>query len=144
MSIMSSTPPTQLSQVTVQPDVLSVINDVEQGVIEQEDVWVSCYESDRPSVHGKVQVTILDEARDQCAFKGRDGVACQKIEEVSTSACHQSGCSIYHLTSFAGCVPYKLPRTEYPQSRRPLSEPHDQTSPTSRNQNLLEARLRSQ
>ncbi|KAF8600491.1 WD40 repeat-like protein [Ceratobasidium sp. AG-I] len=78
---MSATPPTKLSQVTVQPDVLSVINDVEQGVIEHEDVWVSCYESDRPSVHGKVQVTISDEARDQSVFKGRDGVTCQKVEE---------------------------------------------------------------
>lgn len=80
---MSSPTATKLSQVTVQPDVLSVIHDVEQGVIEQEDVWVSCYESDRPSVHGKVQVTISDEARDQCAFKGRDGVTCHKSEEVS-------------------------------------------------------------
>lgn len=80
---MSSLTPTKLSQVTVQPDVLEVIGDVEQGLIEQEDVWVSCYESEKPSVHGKVRVSISDEARDQCAFKGREGVECQKIEDVS-------------------------------------------------------------
>jgi hypothetical protein len=80
---MMSTP-TSLSQVTVQTDSLSVINDVEEGLVEGEDFWVSCYDVSRPSVHGKVRVATSDEARDRCALKGRDGVECQQSQKVST------------------------------------------------------------
>ncbi|KAJ1306563.1 hypothetical protein OPQ81_007564 [Rhizoctonia solani] len=73
--------PTNLSQVTVQTDALTAIGDVEQGIIEHEDIWVSCYDFSKPSVHGKVAVTISDENRTQCAFHGREGVKCKRIKK---------------------------------------------------------------
>ncbi|KAH7335530.1 WD40-repeat-containing domain protein [Rhizoctonia solani] len=73
--------PINLPQVTVQLDALGVIRDVEQGIIESEDIWVSCYDLSKPSVHGKVAVMISDEDRTQCAFKGREGVECKRIKD---------------------------------------------------------------
>ncbi|QRW02731.1 hypothetical protein RhiLY_01730 [Ceratobasidium sp. AG-Ba] len=71
--------PTSLAQITVQVDALAVIRDVEEGLIEAEDFWVSCYETNKSSVHGKVRVTIDDQARDRCAFVGREGVQCKQL-----------------------------------------------------------------
>ncbi|KAG8714740.1 hypothetical protein FRC08_011499 [Ceratobasidium sp. 394] len=74
---------TSLAQVTVQVDALSAVKDIEEGVIEAEDIWVSCYETGKPSVHGKVRVAIDEKARDRCAFNGREGVECWQIAKVS-------------------------------------------------------------
>ncbi|CAE6396339.1 unnamed protein product [Rhizoctonia solani] len=71
--------PISLPQVTVQTDALTAIGDVEQGIIENETIWVSCYDSSKPSVHGKVAVTISEGDRTQCAFKGREGVECKRV-----------------------------------------------------------------
>ncbi|KAG8700030.1 hypothetical protein FRC09_006218 [Ceratobasidium sp. 395] len=76
---MSTPTLTSLAQVTVQVDALSVIKDVEEGLVEAEDFWVSCYETGKPSVHGKVRVTIDEDVRDQCAFRGRDGIECKQV-----------------------------------------------------------------
>ncbi|KAG8731944.1 hypothetical protein FRC11_001440 [Ceratobasidium sp. 423] len=75
--------PINLPQVTVQPDALATIGDVEQGIIENEDIWISCYDVLKPSVHGRVAVSISDEDRTQCAFNGREGVECKRIRDVS-------------------------------------------------------------
>ncbi|CAE6496685.1 unnamed protein product [Rhizoctonia solani] len=94
--------PTSLPQVTIQADAFTAIEDVEQGVIENEDIWISCYDSSMPSVHGKVAVMISDEDRTQCAFKGRDGVQCERIQNtifaVSCPALHIDNRSIHFPT----------------------------------------------
>ncbi|CAE7179192.1 unnamed protein product [Rhizoctonia solani] len=71
--------PVSLPQVTVQIDAFAAIGDVEQGIVENEDIWVSCYDSTKSSVHGKVAVAISEEDRTQCDFKGREGVECKRI-----------------------------------------------------------------
>ncbi|KAG9085964.1 hypothetical protein FRC07_013243, partial [Ceratobasidium sp. 392] len=85
---------TNLAQVTVQVDALSVVKDVEEGVVETEDFWVSCYETGKPSVHGKVRVVIDENVRDRCTFEGREGVGCRQISkntlEISCPALHIS------------------------------------------------------
>ncbi|CAE6453780.1 unnamed protein product [Rhizoctonia solani] len=91
--------PINLPQVTVQLDTLGVVGDVEQGIIESEDIWVSCYALSKPSVHGKVAVTISDEDRTQCAFKGREGVECRRIKDttfhISCPALHINDRAVY-------------------------------------------------
>ncbi|KAG9097534.1 hypothetical protein FRC06_007461 [Ceratobasidium sp. 370] len=80
--------PTSLAQVTVQADALSVVKDIEDSVTEAEDFWVSCYETGKPSVHGKVRVAIDEKARDRCAFNGREGVECQQVAKYDSSLGH--------------------------------------------------------
>ncbi|KAJ7579144.1 WD40-repeat-containing domain protein [Mycena floridula] len=46
--------------VSVQPTLASVVDDVFQGIVPEEDFWVSCYKSDSPSIHAKIH-TRLDE-----------------------------------------------------------------------------------
>ncbi|CAE6412793.1 unnamed protein product [Rhizoctonia solani] len=75
--------PINLPQVTVQTDALTAIGDVEQGIIENETIWVSCYDSSKPSVHGKVAVNISEEDRTRCAFKGKEGVECKRIDNTT-------------------------------------------------------------
>ncbi|KAH7097676.1 WD40 repeat-like protein [Auriculariales sp. MPI-PUGE-AT-0066] len=50
----------QLPYTTIQPDFVSVLRDVREGVVGQEDFWVSCYPpaaTGGTGVHGKVRVT---------------------------------------------------------------------------------------
>ncbi|KAI5116712.1 hypothetical protein M0805_003224 [Coniferiporia weirii] len=64
---MTSSPnangPIVLPIVSTQHDFQSVIADVYDGIIPEEDVWVSCYKTGEPSVHGKVRIS-LGEKRD--------------------------------------------------------------------------------
>lgn len=53
---MSSSPPIILPICTIQHDFQAVLADVRDGVVADEDVWVSCYRAGAPSVHGKVRV----------------------------------------------------------------------------------------
>ena len=43
-----------LPQATVQDTFPDVLNEVHSGAIIGEDIWLSCYKSGEPSVHGKV------------------------------------------------------------------------------------------
>ncbi|TDL18691.1 WD40 repeat-like protein [Rickenella mellea] len=43
--------------ITVQHDFRNVISDVQDGTIQSEDFWVSCYKTGSQSVHGKVGVS---------------------------------------------------------------------------------------
>jgi len=72
---MANTPARQaqaLPYTTIQPDFLSVLGDVREGVVSREDFWVSAYHrtlsGESKSVHGKIGVT-------KDGMEGRDGVA---------------------------------------------------------------------
>lgn len=65
--------PTILPITTIQPDFLNVISDVQAGVVPSETIWISCYKTDRPSVHGKVDATLDDSDRDLVVFERREG-----------------------------------------------------------------------
>ena len=53
--------PLHLPVVTIQPSFTNVIQEVHDGIIPSETLWVSCYKDSEPSVHAKVSVE-LDEA----------------------------------------------------------------------------------
>ncbi|EJD35493.1 WD40 repeat-like protein [Auricularia subglabra TFB-10046 SS5] len=69
---------TTLPYITVQPDFASVLSDARDGVIGQEDFWVSCYAEGKPSVHGKVRA-------DRGGLAARDGVGFARDGESSTT-----------------------------------------------------------
>ena len=52
--------PTALPITTIQPDFLAVVADVYAGAVTSEAIWVFCYKTGSPSVHGKI-VVALDE-----------------------------------------------------------------------------------
>ena len=83
----SASDPIILPIATIQHDFLSVISDVDSGLVESEDVWLSCYKADAPSVHGKVCVTLSETSR-KIELQSRDGVELMRQPgdaEVSTS-----------------------------------------------------------
>ena len=61
-----------LPTVNVQHDFQAVINDVEDGMVGEEDFWVSCYKNGEKSVHGKVRVGRDD--YDKIVLTSRGGV----------------------------------------------------------------------
>jgi hypothetical protein len=69
--------PIILPYVTIQHDFENVIADVDNGLVENEDIWLSCYKNDAPSVHGKVRVTLGEQSR-KVEMKARDGVGFER------------------------------------------------------------------
>ncbi|GMK56514.1 hypothetical protein CspeluHIS016_0303540 [Cutaneotrichosporon spelunceum] len=59
-----------LSYIDIQHDALAVFDDVEQGIVLREDVWVSAYQVGQPSVHGKMRVSLDGGVSIEC----REGV----------------------------------------------------------------------
>jgi len=59
--------------ITVQPDFRTVISEVHSGLLPSESVWVSCYKTDCPSVHAKVNVVLDEVDRDAIDFDVREG-----------------------------------------------------------------------
>ena len=78
------TDPLVLPICTVQPDFLSVISDINQGLVPEETFWLSCYKAGEPSVHGKVYTTLDEVNRDLVRFEGREGVGFSSLGEVSS------------------------------------------------------------
>ena len=77
--------PLLLPVCSVQPDFLTVISDVNQGLVPEETFWLSCYKSGEPSVHGKVYTTLDEINRNLVRFQGREGVELTCSGEVSYS-----------------------------------------------------------
>jgi hypothetical protein len=82
--------PITLPVVTVQHDMLDVVSDVDSGLVAYEDIWVSCYKTDEPSVHGKVRLSLDDEDRSLVRLDAREGVEMTRAVEV----CARSLCSV--------------------------------------------------
>lgn len=59
-SVMDGPAAISLAQVTLQHDIQNVFNDVKDGTSPGEDVWISCYHTDRPSVHGFVTIARIE------------------------------------------------------------------------------------
>ena len=75
-TLMASDPIT-LPIAAIQHDFLSVVSDADSGLVESEDIWLSCYKADEPSVHGKVTVTLGEPSR-LLELHPRDGVGLSK------------------------------------------------------------------
>jgi len=49
--------PLNFPLITIQHDLTSVISDVREGTVVDEDAWVSCYSIGKNSFHGKIHVS---------------------------------------------------------------------------------------
>ncbi|WWC69689.1 uncharacterized protein I206_103632 [Kwoniella pini CBS 10737] len=49
-----------LSYVDIQHDTLNVFDDVEQGIINSEDIWISGYKFGETSIHGKAKIKLSE------------------------------------------------------------------------------------
>ncbi|KAK4053334.1 hypothetical protein OIO90_003946 [Microbotryomycetes sp. JL221] len=78
---MAQPPPIQyIPQVTIQHDFPQVINDIKAGLHAVEDIWISCYAHDRPSVHGKARVSDSDETPSGIKLEARHGIDCEMVD----------------------------------------------------------------
>lgn len=80
--------PIILPIVTVQHDAPTVISEVDSGLIASEDIWVSCYKTGEPSVHGKVRVSLDEYDRSLVRFDARDGVDMSRSQVRSCLVCN--------------------------------------------------------
>ena len=60
--------PVILPIINAQHDFNTVIADVQDGTVRQEDFWVSCYKKGETSVHGKVEVRKGEHSREPELF----------------------------------------------------------------------------
>ncbi|KAL7422129.1 hypothetical protein Q5752_002772 [Cryptotrichosporon argae] len=70
-----------LPYVDIQHDALTVFDDVEQGVVAAEDVWVSGYRAGSSSVHGKVRVEAPEGGGS--SLRARGGVQVDRISKAN-------------------------------------------------------------
>lgn len=76
--------PIILPIVTIQPDFLTVVADIQEGTVPEEDFWVSCYKTGETSVHGKVRV---NKGERGVEWTSRLGVQLEHDTSVSSPAC---------------------------------------------------------
>lgn len=79
----SSSSPNVLPIVTIQPDFRDVVSEVHSGLLPSETIWISCYKTDCPSVHAKVNVVLDELDRNAINFEVREGDVEIKHEGVS-------------------------------------------------------------
>ncbi|TYJ55340.1 hypothetical protein B9479_003954 [Cryptococcus floricola] len=68
-----------LAYIDIQHDTTAVFDDVEQGSVVKEDFWVSGYQTESTSVHGRVKVEYEDGGR--ISVTPRDGVQVDRITQ---------------------------------------------------------------
>jgi len=69
----NSDSPLTLPIATIQPTFLTVLSEVESGLIPFDDFWISCYKTSSPSVHAKVHVSLDEVNRDKVNMEPKDG-----------------------------------------------------------------------
>lgn len=73
--------PVVLPILSIQNDFQNVINEVRDGFVLSENIWLSCYKSDLPSVHEKVNVALNQQSRKLELIPG-DGVTLESTSNV--------------------------------------------------------------
>ncbi|KAF8625867.1 hypothetical protein AX15_005161 [Amanita polypyramis BW_CC] len=100
--------------VNLQPSLPTVVQDVYDGVIPHEHVWVSCYASQRPSVHAKIQVVLDERRRDQVVYVTEGDVEVEHVRDRLFSVSCKS-LDIPPSTVISPSQEYKDPDTSNPQ-----------------------------
>ena len=80
---MSTSSTIVLPIITIQPDFRTVISEVNSGLLPSDTVWISCYKTQCPSVHAKVNVTLDEVDRDAIILEAREGDVKIQHSEVS-------------------------------------------------------------
>lgn len=78
------TTPNIVPVVTVQPTIGEVVEDVESGLVESDNVWLSLYKTGEPSIHTKVNIGLDEQDRNTVTFACEDSdIAFSSQEKVS-------------------------------------------------------------
>ncbi|KAI0056254.1 WD40 repeat-like protein [Artomyces pyxidatus] len=70
-----------LPKTTVQHDFCTVLSDIYSGAVPAEDIWLSVYKQDEPSVHGKISARLHDTDRNRVVLLGSKGVQLEKDDQ---------------------------------------------------------------
>ncbi len=73
MSGTDTSSPLILPIVTVQPSFLTVISEVDSGIIPFDNFYISCYKTGSPSVHARVHASLDEIHRDVVNLEPKDG-----------------------------------------------------------------------
>ncbi|WVQ98551.1 hypothetical protein IAU59_005677 [Kwoniella sp. CBS 9459] len=79
-----------LAYIDVQHDAMAVFDDVEQGIVPGEDIFISAYQKGETSVHGKVKVVPRDGSGGGTDLLLRDGVQFDRISKTHYEATYPS------------------------------------------------------
>ncbi|KAH8922629.1 WD40 repeat-like protein [Atractiella rhizophila] len=72
--------PLKLPYVNVQHDVTEVLSEIRSDAVAAEDVWVSAYQLDRPSVHGKIRFYAA-EKEGEVEPEAREGIDAEFVDQ---------------------------------------------------------------
>lgn len=78
--------PIILPIATVQDGFQSIIDDVFNGLVPEDNFWLSCYKTGEQSVHGKVHLSLNERDRNLVDYEGQGGVQFAKETGVSYSS----------------------------------------------------------
>lgn len=81
---MDQQSPIILPIITIQDDFTSVISDVREGLVPDDQFWLSCYKLNEPSVHGKIHVALDEMDRNAVVLEGTDGTDLKSHGRVSS------------------------------------------------------------
>ncbi|KAF8623318.1 hypothetical protein AX17_007459 [Amanita inopinata Kibby_2008] len=108
--------------VTVQPTFPTVMQEVDDGVIPYEVIWISCYQSKRPSVHGKVQAILDERRRDVMNLVTKESdVEIHKLPQDRTYSVSCKFLDIPPTTIITPVQEYKDPEVSNPQRPRRIT-----------------------
>ncbi|WVF72382.1 hypothetical protein IAT40_007197 [Kwoniella sp. CBS 6097] len=79
-------PVEELAYIDIQHDAMAVFDDVEQGTVAGEDIFISAYKKGENSVHGKVRVVPADGPGGGTDLLPRDGVGFERISKTHYEA----------------------------------------------------------
>ena len=93
--------------VSIQHDFQSVVSDVNDGIVGEEDIWISCYKTGESSVHGKARVSLGERGENgsrEIELRGRDGVLLEREGKVSAASPETSTCANKMLKEQLLCI----------------------------------------
>ena len=84
--------PIVLPIATVQTDFRSIVDDVLNGLVPEDNFWLSCYKTGEQSVHGKVHLSLNEHDRNLVDYNGKGGV---ELNKTGVSSCPSDSRHIY-------------------------------------------------
>jgi proteasomal ATPase-associated factor 1 len=101
--------------VTIQPDFRRVVSEVHSGLLPSETIWISCYKTEHPSIHAKVNVALDEVDRDAIVFEAREGDVKVQQSEVGYNSIVRRGAIVkFDATQNSctiACPPLGVPLT---------------------------------
>jgi hypothetical protein len=130
--------PIFLPITTVQHDFETVVTDVREGTVSTEDFWISCYQQNEPSVHGKVRAELDEKDRRLVLLEGRDGVQIERGDQVRIRSNLRPGAQTLKEKPFCEALVFRFlsavehHENESGRSKQNVCVPKNKREPTDR------------